>query len=136
MEPAPNRARRDVGRSGGELDRHALRRAERQVGLGLLRELRRAAGHARILAAHDRAGLGQCSGMSPRDASRKRLTSGRWNRHPATRWTRCWTCSLPFAQQQLEKHGEFFPFAASIDSSGAQAMVAVDLGDDTRRQPT
>jgi hypothetical protein len=37
---------------------------------------------------------------------------------------------LPFAQQQLEKHGEFFPFAASIDSSGAQAMVAVDLGDE------
>lgn len=36
---------------------------------------------------------------------------------------------LPFAQQQLEKHGEFFPFAASIDSSGALAMVAVDLDD-------
>jgi hypothetical protein len=37
---------------------------------------------------------------------------------------------LPFAQQQLEKHDEFFPFAASIDSSGALAMVAVDLGDE------
>jgi hypothetical protein len=37
---------------------------------------------------------------------------------------------LPFAQQQLEKHGEFFPFAASIDSSGAPAMVAVHLGDE------
>jgi hypothetical protein len=37
---------------------------------------------------------------------------------------------LPFAQQQLEKHGEFFPFAASIDSSGTPAMVAVDLGDE------
>jgi len=37
---------------------------------------------------------------------------------------------LPFAQQQLEKHGEFFPFAASIDSSGALAMVGVDLGDE------
>jgi len=37
---------------------------------------------------------------------------------------------IPFAQQQLEKHGEFFPFAASIDSSGALAMVAVDLGDE------
>jgi hypothetical protein len=33
---------------------------------------------------------------------------------------------LPFAQQQLEKHREFFPFAASIDSSGTPAMVAVD----------
>ena len=37
---------------------------------------------------------------------------------------------LQFAQQQLDKHGEFFPFAASIDSSGALAMVAVDLGDE------
>src|SRR3954453_15811455 len=37
---------------------------------------------------------------------------------------------LPFAQQQLEEHGEFFPFAASIDSSGALAIVAADLGDD------
>jgi hypothetical protein len=43
---------------------------------------------------------------------------------------------LPFAQQQLEKHGEFFPFAASIDSSGALAMVAVDLGDEHPRQRT
>ena len=37
---------------------------------------------------------------------------------------------LPFAQQQLEKHGEFFPFAASVDSSGVIAMVAVDLGEE------
>jgi hypothetical protein len=37
---------------------------------------------------------------------------------------------LPFAQQELEKHGEFFPFAASIDSSGALGLVAVDLGDE------
>ena len=37
---------------------------------------------------------------------------------------------LPFAQQQLERHGEFFPFAASIDSTGAPRMLAVDLGDE------
>ena len=37
---------------------------------------------------------------------------------------------LPFAQQELEKHGEFFPFAASVDSSGVIAMVAVDLGEE------
>jgi hypothetical protein len=37
---------------------------------------------------------------------------------------------LHIAQQQLEKRAKFFPFAASIDSSGAQAMVAVDLGDE------
>jgi hypothetical protein len=37
---------------------------------------------------------------------------------------------VPFAQQQLETHGEFFPFAASIDSSGAPAFVAVDLGEE------
>jgi hypothetical protein len=37
---------------------------------------------------------------------------------------------LPFAQQQLEKHSEFFPFAGSIDSSGALATVAVDLGEE------
>jgi hypothetical protein len=42
---------------------------------------------------------------------------------------------LPFAQQQLEKHGEFFPFAASIDSSGALAMVAVDLGEEHPTSP-
>ena len=37
---------------------------------------------------------------------------------------------LGFAKQQLEKRGEFFPFAASVDSSGALGMVAVDLGDE------
>jgi hypothetical protein len=35
-----------------------------------------------------------------------------------------------FAQQQLEKHGEYYPFAAAIDVSGDPQAVAVDLGDE------
>ena len=52
--------------------------------------------------------------------------------HDCEEWER--KSLLPFAQQQLEKHGEFFPFAASIDTSGAIAMVAVDL--DEKQPPS
>jgi hypothetical protein len=37
---------------------------------------------------------------------------------------------LSFAQQQLETRGEFYPFAASVDSSGSPGMVAADLGEE------
>lgn len=35
---------------------------------------------------------------------------------------------LPFAQQMLDQHGEFFPFAASIDNGGELALAAGDPG--------
>lgn len=40
---------------------------------------------------------------------------------------------MPFAEQMLTEHGEFFPFAASMSPSGECTMVAImddDLGDD------
>ncbi|HEY3140420.1 MAG TPA: hypothetical protein VGJ86_04790 [Acidimicrobiales bacterium] len=36
--------------------------------------------------------------------------------------------SLPFAQQMLEAHGEFFPYGAAVDDSGETRMVAADAG--------
>lgn len=35
---------------------------------------------------------------------------------------------LPFAQQQLERRGEFFPFGASIAADGETKMIAGDPG--------
>ena len=35
---------------------------------------------------------------------------------------------LPFAEQTLAKHGEMFPFGASVHGDGTIAMLAVDLG--------
>ena len=37
---------------------------------------------------------------------------------------------LPYAQQMLEKHGEFFPFAASMSSAGEIALAASYSGDE------
>jgi hypothetical protein len=36
--------------------------------------------------------------------------------------------SLPFAQQMLDKHGEFFPYAVAITLSGETKLVAGDPG--------
>lgn len=38
--------------------------------------------------------------------------------------------ALGFAQQQLDKHGEFYPFAVVVGSDGQHRMVAADLGRD------
>jgi len=40
---------------------------------------------------------------------------------------------LPFAQQQLDKHGAFFPFGAVVDHDGTVRLTAADNG---REQPT
>ncbi len=37
---------------------------------------------------------------------------------------------LPFAQQMLAKHGEFFPFGATVNLEGAVAMANVFDGDE------
>jgi hypothetical protein len=36
--------------------------------------------------------------------------------------------ALPFAQQMLAKHGEFYPCAVSMSAGGEVAMVAADVG--------
>lgn len=36
--------------------------------------------------------------------------------------------ALPFAQQMLDEHGEFFPYAVTTDAAGGIGMVAGDPG--------
>ena len=38
--------------------------------------------------------------------------------------------ALPFAQEMLGKHGEFFPYAVALDEAGEARMVAGHDGDD------
>src|SRR6266508_6622053 len=40
--------------------------------------------------------------------------------------------TLPFAQQMLERHGEFFPFAAAVTSDGTVELFGTDPGADDR----
>jgi hypothetical protein len=42
--------------------------------------------------------------------------------------------SLPFAQEMLDKHVEFFPYAAAITTSGETRLIAGDPGEG--EQPT
>ena len=38
--------------------------------------------------------------------------------------------ALGFAQQQLDKYREFYPYAVVVDSDGQQRMVAADIGNE------
>jgi hypothetical protein len=37
---------------------------------------------------------------------------------------------LPFAEDLLQRHGEFYPYAATMATDGEVSAVAVDLGDE------
>lgn len=44
--------------------------------------------------------------------------------------------TLPFAQQMLERHGEFFPFAAGVTADGIVELFGADPGADDRPAST
>lgn len=37
---------------------------------------------------------------------------------------------LPYAEQMLNEHGEFYPYAAALDSDGELSAVGADMGGD------
>jgi hypothetical protein len=37
---------------------------------------------------------------------------------------------LPYAEQMLNEHGEFYPYAAALDSEGELSAVGAEVGDD------
>ena len=37
---------------------------------------------------------------------------------------------LPFAEQMLDRHGEFYPFATAMTSAGEIAAVSADVGEE------
>jgi len=43
---------------------------------------------------------------------------------------------LPFAKQMLEKHGEFYPFSATMQRDGAIRLVNGVIGDSEHPRPT
>lgn len=52
---------------------------------------------------------------------------------PKSECERLMNAILPFAQQMLQKHGEFFPYGGAINPAGAIVGVATDAG---RANPT
>src|SRR6266496_6128638 len=44
--------------------------------------------------------------------------------------------TLPFVQQMLERHGEFFPFAAAVTADSTVEMLGADPGADDRPAST
>lgn len=52
---------------------------------------------------------------------------------PKSECERLMNAILPFAQQMLQKHGEFFPYGGAINPAGAIVGVATDAG---RENPT
>jgi hypothetical protein len=38
---------------------------------------------------------------------------------------------LPYAERMLSQHGEFYPYAAALDSDGELNAVGADIGDDS-----
>jgi hypothetical protein len=44
--------------------------------------------------------------------------------------------SLPFAQEMLDKHGEFFPYALAVSASGETMQMAGDPGEGASSPPS
>jgi hypothetical protein len=83
---------------------------------------------ARVDSGGRRHGLGQCAGMPPRSCNR--LESRGVDPTPREEMDTLLDVLLRFARQMLDKHGEFYPFAAAVSSRGEIEMVASDLGEE------
>lgn len=46
------------------------------------------------------------------------------------------TTVLPFAEEMLARHGEFYPYGAAITSTGDEQLFAADVGDDQEPNPS